>query len=315
STVFNRPPPASSAAFQTFLIVPNTFLAIRPSCEIASKAVFSMSSSWPEARRVEMQIGRASCRERGECSGGPGARARRRWGLPLLFFSSRRRHTRFSRDWSSDVCSSDLLDGVQQTATGVLSGLPDVLDRAEYVLSNPAQLRDRVQSRVQHVFELARSTPSRDALLEPLSQIRERLTEPRHQPATDRRQVHERLGQRLHTRPGAPSALRQVPEEPLNVVDSGRRREHAERVPHHAVELLGQPVHTDPQSLQKPTGRQLGDLLVQTSEQVLLNRPPNQLELGTKSAERLNRLLGIRRQPLQSLLKLLRSRSTQRLTN
>src|SRR5690606_40217854 len=28
---------------------------------------------------------------------------------PLLcFFSRRRRHTRFSRDWSSDVCSSDL---------------------------------------------------------------------------------------------------------------------------------------------------------------------------------------------------------------
>src|SRR5690606_40843685 len=33
-------------------------------------------------------------------------------------FSSRRRHTRFSRDWSSDVCSSDLtlkrLDGCDQ---------------------------------------------------------------------------------------------------------------------------------------------------------------------------------------------------------
>src|SRR5690606_39416664 len=28
--------------------------------------------------------------------------------LHLFFFSSRRRHTRFSRDWSSDVCSSDL---------------------------------------------------------------------------------------------------------------------------------------------------------------------------------------------------------------
>src|SRR5690606_39452922 len=26
----------------------------------------------------------------------------------VVFFSSRRRHTRFSRDWSSDVCSSDL---------------------------------------------------------------------------------------------------------------------------------------------------------------------------------------------------------------
>src|SRR5690606_41008098 len=28
----------------------------------------------------------------------------------FFFFSSRRRHTRFSRDWSSDVCSSDLPD-------------------------------------------------------------------------------------------------------------------------------------------------------------------------------------------------------------
>src|SRR5690606_40141680 len=26
----------------------------------------------------------------------------------IFLFSSRRRHTRFSRDWSSDVCSSDL---------------------------------------------------------------------------------------------------------------------------------------------------------------------------------------------------------------
>src|SRR5439155_9291578 len=29
-----------------------------------------------------------------------------------FFFSSRRRHTRWPRDWSSDVCSSDLLDRV-----------------------------------------------------------------------------------------------------------------------------------------------------------------------------------------------------------
>src|SRR5690554_7109821 len=28
--------------------------------------------------------------------------------MSLLFFSSRRRHTRCGRDWSSDVCSSDL---------------------------------------------------------------------------------------------------------------------------------------------------------------------------------------------------------------
>src|SRR3712207_9076362 len=30
----------------------------------------------------------------------------------FFFFSSRRRHTRYWRDWSSDVCSSDLLDAL-----------------------------------------------------------------------------------------------------------------------------------------------------------------------------------------------------------
>src|SRR3712207_8919110 len=30
-------------------------------------------------------------------------------GRGTFFFSSRRRHTRYWRDWSSDVCSSDLL--------------------------------------------------------------------------------------------------------------------------------------------------------------------------------------------------------------
>src|SRR3989449_3075128 len=35
----------------------------------------------------------------------------------FFFFSSRRRHTRCSRDWSSDVCSSDLLWGGLETAT------------------------------------------------------------------------------------------------------------------------------------------------------------------------------------------------------
>src|SRR5690606_39970487 len=37
----------------------------------------------------------------------------------IFFFSSRRRHTIFSRDWSSDVCSSDLpfVDGNKRTGT------------------------------------------------------------------------------------------------------------------------------------------------------------------------------------------------------
>src|SRR5690606_41199634 len=41
---------------------------------------------------------------------------------PLFFFSSRRRHTSFSRDWSSDVCSSDLL---LQQAEGRLLAVGD----------------------------------------------------------------------------------------------------------------------------------------------------------------------------------------------
>src|SRR5438093_7775434 len=32
--------------------------------------------------------------------------------LYFFFFSSRRRHTRLVSDWSSDVCSSDLIEGV-----------------------------------------------------------------------------------------------------------------------------------------------------------------------------------------------------------
>src|SRR5206468_8451028 len=38
----------------------------------------------------------------------------------FFFFSSRRRHTRSDRDWSSDVCSSDLLEGYDRDVrTGV----------------------------------------------------------------------------------------------------------------------------------------------------------------------------------------------------
>src|SRR5687768_18574385 len=37
----------------------------------------------------------------------------------FFFFSSRRRHTRCSRDWSSDVCSSDL-DQCQENAVRLM---------------------------------------------------------------------------------------------------------------------------------------------------------------------------------------------------
>src|SRR2546422_5217809 len=43
----------------------------------------------------------------------------------FFFFSSRRRHTRCSRDWSSDVCSSDLGKRAVELAKQVLAKDPD----------------------------------------------------------------------------------------------------------------------------------------------------------------------------------------------
>src|SRR3712207_8787670 len=40
----------------------------------------------------------------------------------FFFFSSRRRHTRYWRDWSSDVCSSDLVEALRDQL-----GLPGML--------------------------------------------------------------------------------------------------------------------------------------------------------------------------------------------
>src|SRR6266481_10133633 len=49
----------------------------------------------------------------------------------LFFFSSRRRHTRWNCDWSSDVCSSDLRAGrkVRTADAGVARGGPFVGQR------------------------------------------------------------------------------------------------------------------------------------------------------------------------------------------
>src|SRR5437762_4002833 len=43
----------------------------------------------------------------------------------FFFFSSRRRHTRYIGDWSSDVCSSDLMDAA--------TGKPGASERAAVV--------------------------------------------------------------------------------------------------------------------------------------------------------------------------------------
>src|SRR2546430_10061612 len=61
--------------------------------------------------------------------------------LFFFFFSSRRRHTRFDCDWSSDVCSSDLVaDRLRHLLAGQLEHAvvhPDLRELA----AGPARLR------------------------------------------------------------------------------------------------------------------------------------------------------------------------------
>src|SRR5690606_40839947 len=53
----------------------------------------------------------------------------------------RRRHTRFSRDWSSDVCSSDLGDVVAQVGLGRGSNLKE-LKKGDAILVVAADLHE-----------------------------------------------------------------------------------------------------------------------------------------------------------------------------
>src|SRR5947199_6923978 len=51
----------------------------------------------------------------------------------MFFFSSRRRHTRCLSDWSSDVCSSDLVTGLAQAAAPATPpAVPGEYVRAHY---------------------------------------------------------------------------------------------------------------------------------------------------------------------------------------
>src|SRR2546421_6615949 len=59
----------------------------------------------------------------------------------FFFFSSRRRHTRSDRDWSSDVCSSDLTGGTPFKALVGGEALPQ--DLADQLIA-----RDRKSTRL-----------------------------------------------------------------------------------------------------------------------------------------------------------------------
>src|SRR5256886_5605651 len=67
--------------------------------------------------------------------------ARRAASCGYCFFSSRRRHTRFDCDWSSDVCSSDLADagidksGIEHVVlVGGMTRMPAVQDKVRELI-------------------------------------------------------------------------------------------------------------------------------------------------------------------------------------
>src|SRR3712207_9402881 len=77
----------------------------------------------------------------------------------IFFLSSRRRHARYWRDWSSDVCSSDLLDA-HDAADSALRGGGDPDDRHHLLRCEAGDRRpplDRVRSEERRVGKECRS--------------------------------------------------------------------------------------------------------------------------------------------------------------
>src|SRR5690606_41136687 len=89
------------------------------------------------------------------------------------FFSSRRRHTRFSRDWSSDVCSSDLeirlpggrscsinLSGQTLGDEGFLSFVVDALDHSGVAQSSICfeVTESTISTNVQQALQIGRAS-------------------------------------------------------------------------------------------------------------------------------------------------------------
>src|SRR5699024_10131789 len=97
-----------------------------------------------------------------------------------FFFSSRRRHTRSKRDWSSDVCSSDLdfpelsqykghtlitTDGTTLLGADNKAGIAEIMTAMEHLIKNPDIEHGRIRvaftpdeeiGRGPHKFDVSR---------------------------------------------------------------------------------------------------------------------------------------------------------------
>src|SRR2546422_7142383 len=85
----------------------------------------------------------------------------------IFFFSSRRRHTRCSRDWSSDVCSSDLqfladdnLEGRDTGSAGFEKAAAYVTEQFRKIGLKPAGEKGYAQSVEFNVMQIVESGSS-----------------------------------------------------------------------------------------------------------------------------------------------------------
>src|SRR5690606_25092368 len=175
----------------------------------------------------------------------------------VFFFSSRRRHTRFSRDWSSDVCSSDLECGdlIEQS---VIPAGPILRFLAQLRMGHQPEYSQAVIDRYQdHALagqRLSIETGSRSGALDESAAVT-----PYHHRATPVRRPRGRP----YVQVKAILALRLLFGEELNLVEAsllllGLYADRAEfRGIAHAVPGKGRPRRTPPQV---PNGRRgIGD--------------------------------------------------------
>src|SRR5690625_5393021 len=77
----------------------------------------------------------------------------------FFFFSSRRRHTRWPRDWSSDVCSSDLAteDSFKKHAKDfrvIHLGTYGIIDENSPLFSRLIFAKDSIEDGYLHTYEI-----------------------------------------------------------------------------------------------------------------------------------------------------------------
>src|SRR3712207_679922 len=148
----------------------------------------------------------------------------------VVFFSSRRRHTRYWRDWSSDVCSSDLIRIRRGTIPvewegGTVYVLLDAPaegrttgDQTDDPIELISELRDRISSLERQMDEERESRRRTDTIIVQLTQantaLTDRLRELEAPSQTIEGRLYEPAEAAVEPAPGANEEPSERPTEP-----------------------------------------------------------------------------------------------------